>query len=288
MTKTARIHTTPMICALIAVLGAMILLSQSGEGFAQDTQGDAQENAPIQDKENYDPAQAICGIDNRGCVLKNLRATAKQIEKDEWRDQTLRELAKSYAADGYLDVAISIINDIKTPDTQAMTIRGIGMEIAKLSLPDTQRDAAFVKLRAAAEKIGHPPSYAIALTYIAMGQAFAGDDAGAWKTAGEMENEALRHKAYGETAEIQAEKGNDSAAMHSIGLIKDEAYRNKAYGTISKILADRGLLDQSYKAALAIKNPYLKSQSLQYMLDKQKQMRAQDAEKTGKIGETAP
>ena len=85
-----------------------------------------------------------------------------------------------------------------------------------------------------------------------------------------MTNAALRHKAYGETAEIQAEKGNFDAAMKSIGFIDDEAYRNKAYNIVSKILSDHKYFEQAYKAALEITNDYKKSQSIQYMLDRQK------------------
>ncbi|MAE51416.1 MAG: hypothetical protein CMH27_06375 [Micavibrio sp.] len=222
------------------------------------------------DQTDYAPDNAICGIDNRGCVLRNLRHYAQKIEKSTWRDQTFRELAKSYAADGYIDIAISIIDDINSPDTKAMTIRGIGMEMARLGYDQDRLSREFDKLRAAAERIDHPPSYAIALTYIAMGQAFAGDNDGSWETAASMTNAALRHKAYGETAEIQAEKGNFDAAMKSIGFIDDEAYRNKAYNIVSKILSDHKYFEQAYKAALEITNDYKKSQSIQYMLDRQK------------------
>ena len=38
----------------------------------------------------------------------------------------------------------------------------------------------------------------IALTYISMAQAFAGDNDAAMKTAAGMDNQALRNKAYGE------------------------------------------------------------------------------------------
>lgn len=218
----------------------------------------------------YNPDDAVCGIDNRGCVLKNLRGYAKEIENSAWRDQTFRELAKSYAGDGHIDTAISIISDINNADTKAMTIRGIGMEMADLGFDEARLNAEFAKLRTEAEKIDHPPSYAIALTYIAMSQAFAGDNEGAWKTAADMENDALRHKAYGETAEIQAEKGDYDAALKSIKLIDSEAFQNKAYSITSKIFADKGKFENSYKMAMEISNAYKKSQALQYMLDKQK------------------
>lgn len=231
-------------------------------------------------QDEYDPDAAICGIDNRGCVLRMLRGYAEKIERDSWRDQTFRELAKSYAADGHIDVAISIIADIGTPDTKAMTIRGIAMELGNLGYTQERLDEEFAKLRSAAEKIKHPPSYAIALTYIAMGQAFAGDNNGAWKTAASMDNDALRYKAYAETAEIQAERGDFDAAMKSIGFIDDEAFRNKAYNIVSELLAERAMFEQSYKAALKITNDYKKAQSIQYMLDRQKAaMDAKESEK---------
>ena len=235
--------------------------------------------AAFAQESEYDPDAALCGIDNRGCVLRMLRGYAKKIEQDSWRDQTFRELAKSYAADGHIDVAISIIEDIGTPDTKAMTIRGIAMELGNLGYTQEKLNEDFAKLRSAAEKIKHPPSYAIALTYIAMGQAFAGDNDGAWTTAASMENDALRYKAYAETAEIQAEAGNFDAAMKSIAYIDDEAFRNKAYNIVSKLLANQNLFEQSYKSALKITNAYKKAQSIQYMLDRQKDaMDAQDQE----------
>lgn len=211
-----------------------------------------------------------CVVSDRACVLKELRNSADKIENDSWRDQTYRELAKTRAFDGDIDGAIVVLNQIKTPDTKALTIRGIGMAAADNEYTQTEYDDVFEKLRAEAEKIDHPPSYAIALTYIAMAQAFAGDNDGAWKTAADMENDALRHKAYGETAEIQAEKGDFAAAMKSIGMIDSSSYRNKAYATISKILADGEKLQDAFDAATAIDESYKRSAAIQYVLDKQK------------------
>ncbi len=214
--------------------------------------------------------QSGCSVENRSCVLEMLEKTAGEIDKQAWQDQTWRELAKTYAADGQLDKAVSFISKIKTPDTQAMTIRGIGMAAADNNLKQEEYSALFTKLREQAETIKHPPSYAIALTYIAMAQAFAGDDEGAWATAADMENDALRHKAYGETAEIQAEKGHTAAAMKSISMIDSTAYRNKSYTIVTKILADKKLLAPALAAAEKIDNPYKKAEALQYVLDVQK------------------
>ena len=211
-----------------------------------------------------------CGADDRACILQTIEAEAAKIENASWRDQTYRELAKTKAFEGDMDGAIAVIDKIENPDTQAMSIRGIGFAVADRGMRPAEYAGVFEKLRARAERIDHPPSYAIALTYIAMGQAFAGDNEGSWKTASEMENDALRHKAYGETAEIQAERGDYAAAMKSIAFIDSLAFRNKAYAIVTKILADRGQYDAAIGAAMKIDNAYKKSSALQYVLDKQK------------------
>ncbi len=213
--------------------------------------------------------QLHCAAADKICILHEIERQASLLENKTEKDQTLRELAKAYARAGKIEEAVALIPKIITPDTQAMTIRGIGMELADLMLPSEEQNAAFITLRAEAEKIKHPPSYAIALTYIAMAQAFAGDNEGAWKTAASMENASLRHKAFGETAEIQAEKGDDAKAKTSLGKIDDPAYRNKATRNVSKILADKGLYEQSYDSASQIANPYLRALALQYLVDRQ-------------------
>ncbi len=214
--------------------------------------------------------QTVCEIKNRECILKQITATAATIENAAWKDQTLREVAKTYASDGMFKEALALIPSIETPDTQALTIRGIGMALAPQGHSAEELTDMFSRLRIEAEKIEHPPSYAIALTYIAMGQAFAGDNEGAWKTASDMENAALRHKAYGETAEIQADKGDFESAQTSIEKIESAAFRNKAYTIISKIFADKQMYQDAYNASLRITNPYKQSQSLQYILDAEK------------------
>ena len=210
-----------------------------------------------------------CTAQDRACVTQNLIAATEQIENVNWRDQSYREIAKTLASDGQFSDAIGIWDKIENPDTKALTIRGIGMAAADRELAQADYDALFKTLRAKSETIEHPPSYAIALTYIAMAQAFAGDDDGAWNTAASMENDALRHKAYGETAEIQAEQGNVEAAMKSIGFIESTAYRNKSYALVSKILADQQLFDEALRAAVPLTNAYKKAKALQYILDQQ-------------------
>lgn len=214
-------------------------------------------------------AKAACKAADRPCIISALEKSAAAIENDSWRDQTYRELAKSLAAEGLHDRAIDLVLAIKNPDTQALTVRGIGMAVAANHVKGAAYDHVFARLREVSEGITHPPSYAIALTYIAMAQAFAGDHQGAWATAADMDNDALRHKAYGETAEIQAEQGAYKEAMKSIGFIDSEAYRNKAYSITSKIFADAGLYDDALGAADGITNAYKKASALQYILNSQ-------------------
>lgn len=211
----------------------------------------------------------LCPVENRACILKQLLKDTALINNVVWRDQTYREVAKTYAFDGTFNQAIEIIAKIQTPDTKAMTIRGIAMALSQRGYKPEKRAKIFTTLRAEAEKISHPASYAIALTYIAMAQAFAGDNDGAWKTASDMKNEALRHKAYGETAEIQAEKGDFKSAQISIEKIESLSFRNKAYSIVSKILSDDDQFHDAYRAANAITNPYKKAQATQYILDQQ-------------------
>ncbi len=223
--------------------------------------------APVFSSENK---EISCAASDRLCILKLIKAESGKIETVTWRDQTYRELAKTLAFEGDMDGAIALIPLIKTPDTQAMTIRGIGMAAADIKLPPEKRINLFKSLRTEADSITHGPSHAIALTYIAMAQAFAGDNDASWSTAASMENPALRHKAYAETAEIQTERGDFTSAQKSLEFISDPAYKSKAYGTVSKILAEKKLFDDALKAAIAITNPYQKATALQYILDTQK------------------
>lgn len=220
------------------------------------------------------PAKAqadFCGLNDTECLHETILQTATSLTDKTERDKTLRELAKSWAAAGNMKKALEIVPMIETPDTRAMTIRGIGMELSALNISKDERGKIFSSLREEAEKMkaAHAPSYAIALTYIAMSQAFAGDNEEARKTAGEMENEALRHKAFGETAEIQAERGDYKNAKISLDKIDDIPYKNKAYATVSRLLASQNQLEDAYDAAMQITNPYLKATALQNILNVQ-------------------
>jgi len=214
--------------------------------------------------------EPICnGGADRACLLGILQDSAGKIEETSWRDQTWRETARLLARDGQPLAAAALVEQIENPDTKAMTIRGIGMEAARLEADTADLSALFVRLREEAEKIEHPPSYAIALTYIAMAQAFAGDDAGAMQTAAAMESSALRNKAYAETAEIQAERGDLDAALVSIAAIDSPAFTNKALYTIARIFTDRQSYANALQAGMKIDNDYQKAQSILYILAKQ-------------------
>ena len=231
---------------LFTILATVLLLS--APAFAQDTR---------------------CKADDKSCLLTQLEEVAAQIPEKNWQDQMYRELAKLLTLEKQSERAIGLIGRIENPDTKAMTIRGIGMAAADTDMTPEELGPLFTALRTEAEKIEHPPSYAIALTYIAMAQAFAGDDAGAMKTAHDMENDALRNKAFGESAEIQAERGDLDAAMASIAAIDSPAFRNKAHGIISKIFTERKKYDEALESAMAIDNPYLQAQSILNILAKQ-------------------
>lgn len=214
-------------------------------------------------------ADVACTVEDKPCLIKALDELTATIPEDNWRDQTWREVAKLMAASGMIDEALALIPKIKTPDTKAMTIRGIGMAAAEAKLPKEKLDDMFIKLRVEADKIEHPPSHAIALTYIGMAQAFAGDDAGAMATSASMTNPALRNKAYAETAEIQAERHDLPAVLKSLTAIDDSGYKDKEMGIIVKIFSDRGQYAHALEVAKLIGNTYQKSQALLYILTKQ-------------------
>jgi hypothetical protein len=219
--------------------------------------------------------QETCDANDRLCVLSLLEESIKDISEQSWRDRAYREYAKTLAFDGRTDDAIAIITKIKNPDTKAMTIRGIGMAMAENSSPPEIYKPVFKLLLTEAEKIDHPPSYAIALTYISMAQAFAGDDAEALKTARSMENKALRNKAFAENAEIQAERGAYEKAMESVGYIESSSFRNKAYKNVAGIFAKSAKYSSALNTALKIDNPTIRADTIQFILDRQKPREAE-------------
>lgn len=212
--------------------------------------------------------KAPCSVSDKLCLMQEVEDTAKNIENSSWRDKTYRELAKTYAYAGHKDKAIALIAKIIKPDTKAMTIRGIGFAAADSTWSQEEYTALFEQLTIEADKIDHLPSQAIAYTYVAMSQAFAHDDAGAMATAKAMKNDALRHKAFAETAEIQAERGDAVTAFKSIESIDSSSFKNKAYATIAKIFTKQNQLKHAYQAAQNINNTYNRAQILQTILNK--------------------
>jgi hypothetical protein len=211
---------------------------------------------------------AECNALDHPCLIKEIEKIIPTIEKQDWRDQSLRELAKSYAYEGQTDKAIAIISQISSNDTKAMTIRGIGFAAASLKWDIPRYRKLFLDLEKQAQAINHPPSQGIAYTYISMAQALAGDDEGARKTAAAMTNAALRNKAYGESAEIQAERGDLQNALLSLSAIDTPSYKNKAYDTVSRIFLGKALTTEAYETARRIDNPFYRAKSLQRILNK--------------------
>lgn len=209
-----------------------------------------------------------CTAMDRPCLMKMVQALTPQINQGDWRDQTYRELAKTYAYEGDTDKAIALIEKIQKPDTKAMTIRGIGMAAASLKLPQGRYNVLFTRLTEEANKITDASAHGIALTYVAMAQAYAGDDKGARNTAATMTNAALRNKAYGETAEIQADRGDVANAMLSLDAIDAPSFKNKALDTVSKIFVNKAMIGEAYAVAMKIDNAYLKTKSIQRILNK--------------------
>lgn len=209
-----------------------------------------------------------CAAMDRPCLMRQIEILTPKIDQQDWRDQTFRELAKTYAYEGNLDKAVGLIDKIKTPDTKAMTIRGIGMAAAASKWPASKYDTLWNKLIEQARLIDHGPSQEIAYTYIALSQAFAGNDAAARRTAGLLNNMAQRNKALGETAKIEADRGDLKNAMTSLEAINSLPYKNKAYDTISRIFLDKAMIEEAYVCANKIDNAYLRAKSIQRILNK--------------------
>ncbi len=216
------------------------------------------------------PAHAQCALADKACLYSSLQSNIETITEPRWRNTAYRDLAESLAFDGDIDRAVSLVQKIDNADTQAMTIRAIGMVVAlHRDLADADYMAIFAKLDASTQTIKDEGARDIGYTYIAMAQAFAGLDADATKTTDAMKNPALKHKAFGETAEIQAEKGKLTEAMHSIELIDSVAFKNKALGIVSDIFVKKGDLDSALQIANAITNPTRKSKAMQTIINHQ-------------------
>lgn len=214
--------------------------------------------------------QATCAADDISCLMGLIAGDIDSIKEPRWRDNARRDLATSMAFANDIDGAINMIRAIDNPDTQAMTIRAIGMALAiHRDLSDAEYRAVFAKLDDMAATISHEGARDIAYTYIAMAQAFAELDADATKTTEAMTKPELKNKAFGETAEIQAERGDVEAALKSLNLIESIAFKNKAMAKVSDILLKKGDFDNATTVALAITNPTTRTTALQNIIDTQ-------------------
>jgi len=209
-----------------------------------------------------------CDVNDTLCLFNIVETEAAKITEGRWRDHAYRDLAVSKAVSADYDGAVALIARINNPDTQAMTIRAIGMAIAiHQNLSDDTYRMVFAKLDKAAETITNEGAKDIAYTYIAMAEAFAGLDADAAKTMSNMKNSALKYKAYAETAEIQAGRGDFKAAMASINAIHSLSFKNKALGVISSIFTKQKKYDEALNAAQSITNPTQKAEAVQLLIN---------------------
>lgn len=215
-----------------------------------------------------DEKKKSCAATDRPCLLREMETLIPTIDNADWRDQSYRELAKTYAYDGQIQKAIAIIPKVSNNDTRAMTIRGIGMGAASAKLSKTQYASLWKDLSSEAAKITHAPSQGIAYTYISMSQVYAGDDNAARETASKMGNAALRNKAYGEAAEIEAERGDLQNALLSLAAIDAPPYRDKEYDIVSRIFVGKDLIAEAYTCAGKISNTYLRGKAIQRILNK--------------------
>jgi hypothetical protein len=212
----------------------------------------------------------ICETVNTACLNSVIPSTIEGITEPRWRDFANRDYAIATAFDGDIDGAVEIIMKIENPDTKAMAIRATGMALAiHKDLSDVEYRAIFKKLDGAAATIDHEGARDIAYTYIAMAQAFAGLDQDATETTKAMVKPELKYKAFGETAEIQAQRGDFEAAMRSISMINSTAFKNKALGLVSNIFLKQDDYDRAFEAASQITNPTKKAGAYQKILDAQ-------------------
>lgn len=197
-------------------------------------------------------------------LISTLGNEIQNIQEPRWRNFAYRDFAESLAFNGDIDAAISIIDKIDSQDTKAMTIRAIGMVLAiHKDLNDDTYRMIFDKLADKATTIEDEGARDIAYTYIAMAQAFAGLNDDAIKTTVAMVNPALKYKAFGETAEIQAERGDFESAIKTINLIDSISFKNKSLETISKIFVEQNSLKKAQILANQITNPTKKASAIQ-------------------------
>jgi predicted negative regulator of RcsB-dependent stress response len=211
-----------------------------------------------------------CDYNDTSCLMTVTEASIEQITEKRWRNHAYRDLAVSLAYSGDIDKAVTLISKIDNPDTQAMTVRAIGMALANnKDLSDEAYKDVFSKLDNSSKTITHEGARDIAYTYIAMAQAFAGLDNDAMQTTLNMTKPELKNKALGETAEIQAERGDYDEAIRSINAIQSQSFKNKALGLVNDIFVKDEQFDLAYQTAIQITNATRKAKSLQNIIDAQ-------------------
>ncbi|MCB1556845.1 MAG: hypothetical protein KDJ15_05980 [Alphaproteobacteria bacterium] len=225
--------------------------------------------APVSAGTTQAPLPVACEAQDTACLFGLLGEAGAAIAEPVWRDQTYRETAKLLAYDGRAEEALALLPLIGNPDTQAMTLRGIGVALAGTTIPDSDKQALYGRLVAAGAGIVQPESRAIALRYVAKGQALAGFDDSARATIRKIDNLSQSDKAFEEVAEVQAKAERLDQALLSIADIRSPAYRDRAHGAVSKICAGRGLYPQALRAAEKIENPYNRGQALLTILEGQ-------------------
>jgi len=204
------------------------------------------------------------------CIMSQTETSIESISEPRWRNHAYRDLAVSHAFNDNIDKAVTLIEKIDNPDTQAMTVRAIGMALAiHKDLDIESYKSMFKKLDDFSKTITHEGARDIAYTYIAMAQAFAGLDDDAMTTTLAMNKPELKYKALGETAEIQAERGNYAEAIKSMNAIKSNSFKNKSLGLVSDIFVKQNKFDLAYKTAIQITNATKKANKLQKIINAQ-------------------
>jgi predicted negative regulator of RcsB-dependent stress response len=201
------------------------------------------------------------------CAMSALDLYVPQINNVRWRDQSLREQAKILVRKGDVQKALTLISQITNADTQALTIRAIGIGMKDLTLDDAQKTLYFDALHKHATAITHTGSQEIALTYIAIAEASAGLFQNALKTASKLETRSLRNKSYQEIAEVLSATHKSDDAFFALERIDDTAFKNKAYSVVAAVFIKHQHITNALKATDFIDDPYIKSSSLLHIIN---------------------
>jgi predicted negative regulator of RcsB-dependent stress response len=206
--------------------------------------------------------QINCDRENHTCHYEALLQTVKDIENTKWKDQTYKDVSVLLTSSNQPLKALKTLNLISNPDTKAMAIRACAKVVAEHDSYKKNASQLFEQLITSADSIEHPPSKAIAYTYIAIAQAEYGAFPNALNTASLMHNESLKNKALAEISKIMAQRNQFNETIEALSSIQSEHYRDKTSLSISKIYSENNQYDEAMKIMSMIHNPYQKSQSL--------------------------